>query len=74
LSFLCPKCHRPFTKEIVKREPTKDITHTPPKFEGSRSRPFSVDTSKEVVEFTHYCRCKHCGHEWAETKIVKFDR
>ena len=73
MSILCPKCHRPFTKQIVKREPVKDYVHEAEHFEGTRSRPFSVDTSMAVVETVHYCKCNHCGHEWTETKIVKFD-
>ena len=73
MAVLCPKCHRPFTKEIVKREPLKDYTHEAEHFQGTRSRPFPVDTSKEVVEFAHHCRCRHCGYEWDETKVVKFD-
>jgi hypothetical protein len=25
----------------------------------------------EVVQFAHYCKCKHCGYEWTETKVVR---
>ena len=73
MSFLCPKCHRPFTKQIVKREALSEHAHEAGHFAGTRSRPFQVDTSKEVVEMMHFCRCRHCGHEWTETKTVRFD-
>jgi len=73
LSFLCPRCHRPFTKQIVKREVVDDKVSEAPKFEGSRSRPYSVDVTKAVVKYAHYCRCRHCGHEWTETKVVEFN-
>ncbi|HXW95503.1 MAG TPA: hypothetical protein VEJ19_07340 [Nitrososphaerales archaeon] len=68
-----PKCHRPFTKQIVKREAAKDYTHEAEHFSGTRNRPYSVDVSKEFVEFVHYCKCRHCGYEWTETKTVKFE-
>jgi len=73
LAFLCPECHRPFTKEIVRREVVDDKVHEAPKFEGTRSRPYPVEVTKAVVNHAHYCRCRHRGHEWTEYKLVEFD-
>jgi len=68
----------PFTKEILKREPVKVWEHEPEYFNEEYHRaqmcPSSVDASKEVVEFKHYCSCRHCRHEWTETKAIAFDR
>ena len=79
MSFLCPNCHRPFTKEILEREPVKTWEHRPECFnEGdlheTRACPSSVDASKEIAEFAHRCSCKHCRHEWTEFRTVEFDR
>jgi len=79
MSFFCPKCHRPFTKEILKREPVKIWEHRPEYFDrgglhGTLTSPSSVDTSREIVEVAHHCSCKHCRHEWTEIKTVEFDR
>ena len=78
MSFLCPKCHRPFTKEILEREPVKIWEHQPEYFdEGlheTRTCPSSVDALKEIVEVAHHCSCRHCRHEWTEIKAVEFDR
>jgi len=79
MSLLCPKCHMPFTKEILKREPVKIWEHQPERFDEESFHetltcPSSIDTLKEIVEFAHHCSCKHCGHEWTETKTVEFDR
>ena len=79
MSLLCPNCHWPFTKEITKREPVKVWEHNPEHFgeeEFGRTQicPSAIDAAKEVVEFMHYCICKHFRHEWTEIKIVEFDR
>jgi len=78
VSLLCPNCHRPFTKEITKREPVKAWEHEPEHFDGeefcrTQTCPSTIDRAKEVVEFMHYCSCKHCRHEWTETKTVEFE-
>ena len=79
MSFFCPKCHRPFTKEILTREPVKIWEHQARYFDrgglhATLTCPSSVDTSKEIVEVAHHCSCKHCRHEWTEIKTVEFDR
>lgn len=61
------------------REPVKVWEHAPERleekdFHRTRAWPSLVDASKEVVEFKQYCSCKHCRHEWMETKAVEFDR
>lgn len=73
MSVLCPGCHRPFTTQIVKREVMGDELHKAEPFTGTRSRPFSVDVSKAVVEYRHYCICRYCEYEWTETRVVKFN-
>jgi len=78
-SLLCPKCHRPFTKEILKREPVKVWEHQPEYYgevglHEARTCPSSVDALKEIVEVAHCCSCKHCRHVWTEIKTVEFDK
>ena len=63
----------------MEREPVKTWEHTPERFEEeefhrTRAWPSLVDTSKEVVEFKHYCSCKHCRHRWTETMAVEFEK
>ncbi|HXW95826.1 MAG TPA: hypothetical protein VEJ19_08995 [Nitrososphaerales archaeon] len=60
-------------------EPVKVWQHEPEYYSEeevhqARSYPSSVDAQKEIVEFKHYCSCKHCKHEWTEAKTVEFDR
>jgi hypothetical protein len=79
LSLLCPKCHRPFTKEVLESEPVKVWEHQPEHLEEEdfplvRAWPSSVDVPKEVVEVEHRCTCRHCKYEWTEATSVVFGR
>jgi len=78
VSLFCPKCHMPFTKEIMKSEPVKAWEHEPEHFVGeefgqSQTCPSIIDRARGVVEFMHYCSCKHCRHVWTEIKTVEYE-
>jgi len=75
MAALCPNCHRPFSKEVEKKEIVKDSVHEGNQFTGTRTKfPVPLDLGKEIVDFKYYYKCKHCGYEWTEIKQVEFDR
>jgi len=75
MTSLCPKCHRPFTKEVVKSEVMKNSISSALRAPiiGTQSRPCYVDVTNAVVETKSHYRCKHCGHEWTENKTVELN-
>jgi len=73
MSVLCPKCHRPFSKEFEKKEVVNEGYHEGDLSTGSRSKgPVPLDLGKEIVIFKYYYKCNRCGFEWIETKSVDF--
>ena len=73
LAILCPKCHRLFSKELERKEiVSNDIREGVP-FTGTRARFVPVEVRKAVVKYNYYYKCKHCQHEWTETKLVEFN-
>jgi len=76
MSVLCPRCHRPFSKEFEKNEIAVEGYHEGEQFTGTRSKiktPIPVDRGKQIVNFKYYYKCKHCGFEWSEIKRINFD-
>lgn len=67
MAILCPKCHRPFTKQMERSEAEDVGVGEPPSYTGPRNQPILVD--KTDVEYNRYYKCRHCGHEWVETRL-----
>jgi len=72
--IMCPKCHRPFTKELEDKEfighEVVEVPEEPASLKGA-TRPGTwepIFVKKDVSRYRYHYKCKRCGHEWTETK------
>jgi DNA-directed RNA polymerase subunit RPC12/RpoP len=80
---ICPACGRRFHIRLVSRElvdekretaETKQVTMIPTSGGNSMTsmHPITVEENVpitlDVEEFQYSYKCKHCGHEWFETR------
>ena len=80
MSITCPKCHRPFTKELEGEKLLAEnegeekridaMVGNRPMLGMSRITGATETTSVHTIDLTYEDRfkCKHCGHEWTELK------
>jgi hypothetical protein len=77
--MLCPQCHRPFEKELEEKEyVNREFVTVPgePSALRGATRPTAWQpyyVRKELSRYRYHYKCKHCGHEWTETKIEERD-
>jgi len=76
----CPACGRRFEIRIVRKRTRNDDTYgskvprsDPATMEARALMPLLLDESNEPVtveekEFSYMYVCKHCGHQWTETR------
>jgi len=70
----CPECHRLFTKELEEKEFIgHDLVEVPGEPVGLKgaTRPGTWEPyfmKKDISKYRSYYKCKHCGHEWTETR------
>ena len=76
LDIMCPKCHRLFSREVEEKEIVDERvynTSQAPEFAGGGNLQDPNITSgmsvpKDLVTYKYHYKCKHCGHEWTDTK------
>ena len=80
----CPNCGRRFHIRLVSKELVGDRKETeelrqmlsPSVLPGSRYGPQTsaiiveseIPVTVDIKEFNYAYKCKHCGHEWSETR------
>jgi hypothetical protein len=69
---MCPQCHRVFSREVEEKEEIAEnftpVADGPAMYLPLAPIDRSTKYQMERVTYRYHYKCKHCGHEWTETR------